>query len=177
MLIAPLTSMIQASAPAVGPALAPWTAVLRTDAQGNRSATASATSADGAARLVVRCDARATKVVSVQFIPAARFIATTDRPVSLSFDGGAPLPWNWEYPGGGAFVRLDGVVTNLVAGIAHARQIRVRALNPVGEWVDATFAGPASDAPIRQVLAACDYQLGVMPNRSPTPAPTATPAR
>ena len=121
---------------------APWTAVVRSDAQGHRSATASATSTDGSARLVVRCDVRQSKVVSVQFIPRAGFAATTDRPVSLSFDGGSPLGWNWEYPGGGAFVRIDAIVTNLVNGIAHARQIAVRAIGPTNEPVVATFAGP-----------------------------------
>lgn len=161
---------------ATAPAPAPWTPVLRSDVQGNRSATASATSTDGSARLVVRCDVRRDKVVSVQFIPRATFAAMTDRPVSLSFDGGSPLGWNWEYPGGGAFVRIDTIVTNLVSGIAHARQIRVRAIGPTNEAIEATFAGPASDAPIRQVLAACDYQLGIVPNRAPVPIPVPTPA-
>ena len=51
-------------------------------------------------------------------------------------------------------------MTTIVAALAHAKVIKLHTTNRAGEPVDATFDGPASDAGIVQVLAACGYTLG-----------------
>lgn len=155
------------AAPAAGPVPAPmpW-AVTHSTARGAPATTTAVWSGDGKARLVVRCDTATDKIVSLQFIPRAGFPAATPRPVSINVDDGGWLGTNWQFPGSGAFVSDDVVVTNLTAMLAHARSIRVRAIDPAEGTVEAVFAGPPADAPLRTVLAACGYELGKVPPRS-----------
>ena len=157
----------------------PWP--VTTKVSGTSTATStSAWSQDGAARLVVRCDVANEKIVSIQFIPRGGFPAALPRPVSMNIDDNGWLGANWQFPGSGAFVSRDAIVTTLAAQIAHGKAIKVRVINPDNTPVDATFVGPVTDAPIRRVLTACDYQLGVVPPRSavpvaaPAPKPTPT---
>lgn len=151
-----------------------WSVRTHVEAGGATSASASATAADGTARLVVRCDRSGDPVVSVQFLPKPPFAAASMRPVSIQADGGPTLGTNWEFPGGGAFTRSDAVVTNLAVVIAAAKKIRVRAIDPAEHPVDAVFDGPADAGPIRRVLAACGYQLGQVPVRAAADRPTAS---
>lgn len=152
---------------------APW-AVVQTARNGHTATSSSAWSQDGGARLVVRCDTVSAPVVSIQFIPKGGFAAAQARPVSINIDDGGWLGTNWRFPGNGAFVSDDLVVTNLTAMIAHGKSIRVRATSPDDATVEATFTGPG-EAPIRQVLAACGYPFGLAPQRAVAPTPAATP--
>ena len=172
-MIAPLFLLLQAASTAAAPP--PWTPVEHATPGGGHSVAASAYSADGSARLVVRCDRVSAPVVSIQFIPREQPRRFGVQPVSLQFDGGTPLVDNWEVMGVGMIEREDAAMTTLANGIAHARQIRLHSVASDETAVDHVFAGPASDAPIRRVLAACGFTLGQVPQRAPTPAPTATP--
>ncbi len=151
----------------------PW--AVTTKVNGASTATsASVWSQDGAARLVVRCDAASEKIVSIQFIPRTGFPAAQPRPVSMNVDDNGWLGSNWQFPGSGAFTSQDTIVTTLAAQLAHGKAIKVRVINPDNTPVDATFAGPATDAPVKRVLSACGYELGVVPARSAVPvAPAA----
>ena len=153
---------------------APWTPVERATPGGGHSVAASAFSADGTARLVVRCDRVAAPVVSIQFIPREQGRRFGVQPVSLQFDGGTPLVDNWEVMGIGLIERDDGAMTTLANGIAHAKAIRLHSVAGDETVVDHVFPGPGGDAPIRRVLAACGFTLGQLPQR--TPVATATPA-
>lgn len=170
-----LALLLQAAAPAVPlPPHVSWL-VTHTIVKGSAATATSAWSADGNARLVVRCDTTGAPIVSLQFIPRAGFPAATPRPVSINVDGNGWLGTNWQFPGTGAFVSDDTVVANLAVMVAQGKSIRVRASAPDDGIVEATFAGPASDAPVRAVLTACGYAFGKPPPRStPTvPAPSA----
>lgn len=168
-MIAALLLMTQAAAPAASATPAPW--AVQTRSSGKTIATSSsAWSTDASARLVVRCDATAEKIVSLQFIPKAGFAAALPRPVSLNVDDGGWLGTNWQFPGSGAFISDDVVVTNLAAMIAQGRSIRVRVMDPDNKPIDAVFTGPGP-GPIRQVLTACGYELGKAPARAGAPAP------
>ena len=163
-----LTMALQAAAPAATPAAPPppWTPRMKTDpATGLSSGSVSANSNEGNGRLVVRCDRKVDNVVSIQFIPKLGFTASTPRPVSIQVDGAAPLGANWDFPGTGAFVADDTIVTTLSTAIAHGKQIKVHAIDPLNSVVDATFPGPASEAPIKQVIEACGYVFGQVPVR------------
>ncbi|WP_242137777.1 hypothetical protein [Sphingomonas sp. TREG-RG-20F-R18-01] len=154
----------------------PW--AVTTKVNGASTATsASVWSQDGAARLVVRCDAANEKIVSIQFIPRGGFPAAQPRPVSMNIDDNGWLGSNWQFPGSGAFTSQDAIVTTLAAQIAHGKAIKVRVINPDNTPVDVTFTGPATDAPVKRVLSACGYELGVVPARSAVPvaAPAAKP--
>ncbi|GAA0314470.1 hypothetical protein GCM10009087_26100 [Sphingomonas oligophenolica] len=169
-----LTMALQAAAPAAAappaPPPPPWTPRMRLDPVTNKtSGSVSVTSADGNSRLVVRCDRRDENVVSIQFIPTPPFAAATPRPVSIAIDGGAALGANWDFPGRGAVVSDETIVTNLTLAIAHGKVIKVHAIDPAEKTMDATFAGPPSDAPIRQVVEACGYTFGVVPVREAVP--------
>lgn len=158
-----------ASVPAPPPAPPPWAVVLR-GAPPHVATTTSAWSSDGKARLVVRCDTTADKIVSIQLIPKAGFVAATPRPVSINVDDGGWLGTNWQFPGTGAFVSDDAIVTNLAVMIAHGKSIRIRAIDPDNAPFDATFTGPG-EAPIRAVLSACNYTFGMAPPRQAPPPP------
>lgn len=160
------TATMPAEAPAV-----PWT-VTRAKTGTAVSTASSVRSADGKARLVVRCDTASDPIVSLQFIPKDGFAAATPRPVSVNVDDGGWLGTNWQFPGKGAFVSDDTIVTYLAAMLAHGKAVRLRVIGPDDVPVEATFAGPPGDAPIRTVLTACGYELGKVPARSlPKPAP------
>jgi len=161
--------------PAVAPAV-PWAVTARVDTV-SKSTTISAWSADTKARLVVRCDVTNEKIVSIQFIPKPGFAAAQPRPVSINADDDGWLGANWTFPGNGAFISEDVIVTNLAVVIAHGKAIRVRVIDPDNAVVEASFTGPG-EAPIRAVLKACDYEFGVTPPRSAmpvAPAPDAKP--
>lgn len=165
-------------AASAAPAAVPWAVKPKTEASGTTSISTSTPSHDGKARLVVRCDHTGENVVSIQFIPTPAFAKASPRPVSIQADGGSTLGTNWEFPGNGAFTAQDAVVTTLSVAIATAKQIKVRAIDPANQPVDAIFDGPPSDAPVRQVLQACGYVFGQVPVRTPPPAapqPGATP--
>lgn len=165
--------LVQAAAPA---ASGPWTMVERIDpANGHKSVTASATAIDGSARLVLRCDA-AVPIVSMQFLPKVSLGASEEREVAVSFDGGAPYPYKWEFPANATFVREAGIVTTLAMLSARAQRIGISTASATGEPVSASFPGPG-EARVKAVLAACGYQLGVVPTLAAAPAaaaPTAT---
>lgn len=168
-----LALLLQGAAPAPAtPGSAPW-AVTSTAGKGSKATSASVWSQDGKARLVVRCDTATAPIVSLQFIPKPGFPAATPRPVSINIDDNGWFGANWQFPGSGAFVSDDAVVTNLSVMLAHAHAIRVRVVTPDNVTVDAAFAGPAGEAPVRAVLAACGYEFGKIPPRS---APRAAPA-
>lgn len=168
-----LALALQAAAPAATPAAAPpapWTPRMKADpATGAQSGSVSAMSVEGNGRLVIRCDRAVENIVSVQFSPTPPFSAATPRPVSIQIDGAAPLGANWEFPGRGAYVADDAIVTTLTTAIAHGRQIKVHIIDPANNVVDATFAGPPSEAPIKQVVEACGYTFGEVPVRAPAP--------
>jgi hypothetical protein len=173
-----LTMALQAAAPAAAtppaPPPPPWTPRMKMDPVTNRpSGSVSATSQDGNARLVVRCDRRVDNVVSIQFIPTAPFAAATPRPVSITVDGGTPLGTNWDFPGRGAVISDPAVVTTLTVAIAHGKTIKLHVIDPSEKPLDAVFSGPPSEAPIKQVVESCGYTFGVVP--TPEPAPPATP--
>lgn len=151
--------------PSAAPVPLPW-AVTRTIARGAPATTTSVWSADGKARLVVRCDTATDPIVSLQFIPKGGFPPATERPVSINIDDGGWLGSNWQFPGTGAFISDDVIVTNLAAMLAHGRSVRVRVTGPDDAPVEAVFAGPPGDAPVRAVLTACGYELGKTPARS-----------
>jgi hypothetical protein len=159
----PLLLLLEQAAPAAT-TIAPWAPVAKTDAAtGASSVSAFAVSGDGNARLVVRCDHAAEPVVSVQLRTRRPLGATADRPVSMSFDGGAAIESNWEFPGPAAFVRDSAIVTQLTVGLAKAHEIKVKTTDATGSAVEISFGGPTSAAPIAQVLEACGYGLGVVP--------------
>ncbi len=167
--------LLQAAAPAPTtaptPAPAPWTAIVRGDAAaGNLSTSTYVMARDAGGRLAVRCDARADKVVSIQFRAPGDLGAGPVRPVRLIIDGGTPLIANWEFISGIALEREDAAVTTITSAFAQAKQIKLHTTNLAGEPVDAVFDGPPSAAGLTQVLAACGYTLGQIPVRAPAPA-------
>ena len=171
MILALLLLQAAAAPPA---ATAPW--AVQTRASDKTVATSSsAWSSDHSARLVIRCDAANEKIVSLQFIPKEGFVAAQPRPVSLNVDDGGWLGTNWQFPGNGAFISDDVVVSNLAVMIAQGKAIKVRVIDPDDKPVDALFAGPGQ-GPIRQVLAACGYDYGKPPARTGAPVPRAVPA-
>ena len=152
----------------------PWVVTTKAD-KASIATTSSAWSADNTARLVVRCDVTNEKIVSIQFIPRPGFAPAQPRPVSIKADDDGWLGTNWQFPGTGAFVSQDVIVTNLAVVIAHGKTIRVRVIDPDNAVVEKSFTGPG-EAPIRQVLKACDYDFGVAPPRFAVPvAAGATP--
>lgn len=166
--------LLQAAAPSPAP-VAPWTPVERTTPQGTRSIAASAFSADGSSRLVVRCDRVGEPVVSIQFIPREQGRRFGVQPVALQFDGGTPMVDNWEVMGVGLIEREQAAMTTLSNGIAHARSIKLHSVDPNDAALDLVFAGPATDAPIRRVVEACGATLGQVPRPAPVVAPTPAP--
>lgn len=171
-----LLLLAQAAAPApAAAAAAPWTVTERAGANGLRSASTSATE-PGGARLAVRCDRATEPVVSIQFLPRTRLRSFGVQPVTLQIDGGALLVDNWELIGGGAIERVDAAVATLTAAIAHGRVVKLRSFDAAGGSIDLSFAGPATDAPIRRVVAACGFTLGQPFTRAAQPAAAPAPA-
>lgn len=168
----PALLLLQAAAAAAPPAAVPW-AISVSGKPGHVATSSSAWSSDGTARLVLRCDTAIAPIVSLQFIPRHGFAPALPRPVSLNVDDNGWLGTNWQFPGNGAFVSDDVVVTNLAAMIAHGKAIRVRVIGPDEAPVDATFTGPG-EGPVRQVLAACGYAFGIAPPRVAATVPSAS---
>ena len=167
-MISVVALLLQAAPAPAAPA--PWTVASRPSADPTISSTVtSASSADGNAKLVVRCDAGKANVVSVQFFSRTALGGPPARPVSMTFDAGTPLIDNWEFAPQGAFQRDDVGVTTLTSALATAKSIKLHTTTTTGEPVDATFAGPASAQPITAVLAKCGYTLGQPPVRAPEP--------
>ena len=167
-----LALLLQAAVSAPVPVAAPppW-AVVQKSGGASVATTTSAWSSDNKARLVVRCDVTSEKIVSIQFIPRPGFAPALPRPVSIKADDDGWLGTNWQFPGTGAFISQDVIVTNLAVVIAHGKTIHVRAIDPDNAVVEADFVG-AGEAPIRKVLSACDFEFGVAPPRSAMTAPT-----
>ena len=164
-----IVALLLQAAPAPA-AVAPWTVSTRPKTDPAITSTVTGTSsADGNAKLVVRCDAGKANVVSVQLFSRTALGGPPARPVSLTFDATTPMIDNWEFVQQGAFQRDDVAVTTLTTALATAKAIKLHTTTTTGEPVDASFAGPASAAPITSVLAACGYTLGQAPVRAPDP--------
>lgn len=163
-----VVALLLQAAPAAAPA--PWTVSTRPKTDPAITSTATgASSADGNAKLIVRCDAGKANVVSVQLFSRTPLGGPPARPVSLTFDANTPMIDNWEFVQQGAFQRDDVAVTTLTTALAAAKTIKVHTTTTTGEPVDATFTGPASAQPVTAVLAACGYTLGQPPVRAPEP--------
>ena len=80
------------------------------------------------------------------------------------------MEFNWEFTGTAAFNRDAVAVTALTVELAKAREIKLMTTNAANFGFGGTFPGPASDAPVRQVLAACGYTLGQVPPPAPAAA-------
>lgn len=158
-----------APAPATAPAappVAPWTVTLRPKTDPAMTSTVVGTpSDDKTSRLVVRCDAGAQQVVSVQFFTKTALGGPPDRPVTLTIDGGTPMGANWEFVDKGAYIREDMAVTTITTALATGKVIKLSTTTTAGEQVNASFAGPPSAEPVKKVLAACGYVLGSPPVR------------
>lgn len=164
-------------APAAPAAPAPWAVRERADAaNGVSTTTTSVIARDGSSRLIVKCDRGTESIVSVQFITkqvlqtAADTGEFADKQVALRFNGGPAVADNWQFRGSAAFIAAATPVTTLTTGLAKAKTITVETTNSANFAFSATFDGPATDAPVRQVLTACGYTLGTVP---PPPAPPA----
>ena len=172
-MISILSLFLQATAPAAAPApapaaapVAPWTVTVRSKTDPVMTTTAvNAPSDDGSGRLVVKCDAGAEQVVSVQFLTKTALGGPPDRPVTLTIDGGTPMGANWEFVEKGAYIREDMAVTTITTALAAAKSIKLATTTATGEAVNASFSGPPSAEPITKVLAACGYTLGTPPVR------------
>ncbi|CAN5550497.1 hypothetical protein BH10PSE14_BH10PSE14_25040 [soil metagenome] len=173
-MISILAMLLQAAASAPAPAPAPWAPITRGDAaSGNLSVSAYVYSRTPGSRLAVRCDARADKVVSIQFRGPGDLGAGPVRPVRVTIDNATPLIANWEFISGIALEREDAAVTTITTAFAQAKEIKLHTTNLAGEPIDAVFDGPASGSGLTQVLTACGYTLGAIPVRTPAPAPSA----
>lgn len=163
-------ALLQSTAPAA-PAPPPWTAVSRTDATTGATATSAAAFADDrSGRLVVRCDKAVEPVVSVQLRTKAGLAAADDHIVSISVDGGTPIALPWEFPGVAAMNRVVTDVTQLTLAMSSAKQITATTTDGTTP-VTLSFVGPGSGTGIKDVLAACGYQLGVVPTPVAPPPP------
>ncbi|WP_448664806.1 hypothetical protein ACG3SL_09080 [Sphingomonas sp. CJ20] len=144
-----------------------WTFKESTDPAQPKNASASIRTADGNARLVVRCDTAAKPIVSVQFIPKPQIPAGDSRTVSVTYNEAQAEMSQWQFPGAGAYNGEPVEVFLLVDQIAKAKTVRVGV--PEGEvMIEGTFAGPGSDALFRKVYAACGLPYA-MPPATATP--------
>lgn len=163
-----------AATPAAPPPPAPWEAREKTNANGTTSVSASVVAQDGSSRLTVKCDKGAEAVVSVQFVSrqqlqeAASDGSYAAKSVGLRFDTGPAITYDWQFQGRVAYNADAPAVTALTTFLAKAKSVQVETTTASNFAFKATFAGPKSDAPIRQVLSACGYTLGAVP--PPLPA-------
>lgn len=166
-MISILALFLQATAaPAPAAPVAPWTVTVRPKTDPAITSTVVSTpSSDGGARLVMRCDSGAEKVVSVQLFTKTALGGPPDRPVTLTIDAATPMGANWEFIEKGAYIREDIAVTTITTAVAAAKTIKLHTTTAAGEPIDASFAGPPSAAPVKAVLAACGYTLGTPPVR------------
>ena len=179
LLLQTATSATPSTLPAPPPA--PWEVRTRTSPNGVVSTSAGTTARDGSSRLLVKCDKAAESVVSVQFFmrqplqEAATDGSFASKAVGLRFDSGAVNEYPWQFRAAAAFISDDAAVVSLTQQLARAKLVKVETTNAANYRVAALFDGPASDAPIRQVLAACGYAIGVGPVPQSTPTPAAKP--
>lgn len=128
---------------------------------GARAASAVVRDADSGARLVVRCDAGAESIVSVQFLPKPPLAAGTSRIVTLTLDNAKAEMASWDFPGRGAFVG-DPVTTFIYAeAFAKAKTIEIGMDGDAGQAIGAIFKGPGGDAMFRKVFAACGREYAM----------------
>lgn len=166
----PILALLLQTAPPPAPAPAPWVVATRPTSDPTITATVTSITSAAGDRLTVRCDAGTAKVVSVQFRSHTALGGPPDRVVDLSVDGTTPISEIWEFaapPQSVTYSREDQAVTAITNAIAKGKSIKLHTITFAGEPVDATFAGPPSDAPIKAVLAACGYTLGTVPVRAP----------
>lgn len=167
-----------APAPAPVAASAPWAIRERTDAASGVAMTStSAIARDGSSRLTVKCDKAAESIVSVQFIakqPLQTALDTgefADKPVSMRFNGGPAITDTWQFRATAAYIANSTPVTALTVQLAKAKAITVETTTAGNFAFSATFDGPATSAPIVQVLTACGYKLGEVPPPPPAEQP------
>lgn len=179
MISIPVLLLLQAASAPATPPPRPWEPRTRTVAGGVTSTIAQVSGKDGS-RLVVKCDRGTEALVSVQFF-AGQPLSEADasgafasKPVGVRFDGGAANEYDWQFRAAAAFISDEAAVTSLTQQLAHAKQIKVETTNAANFRVEAVFDGPPSEAPIRQVLAACSTTPA--PQATATPAPAAKPA-
>ena len=120
---------------------------------------ASVRSSSGAERLVIRCDGVGEPVVSVQFITARYLGGGEERPVTIRFDQGPPMTFDWEYTSKGVYNRDEKLVRALGNLLARSNRVLVRAYNYEEQPVDGAFLVSGGEATIRRVFAACNYQF------------------
>lgn len=163
----PLFLMLQAAAAPASPPPAPWTAITRTNpANGTTATSAYAMSRDGSTRLTVRCDTVKEPVVSIQMRTRTPMAAGPDQVVTFTADGSDPIPAAWQFPGVAMLNTNPSAVTGMTAALVKAHKVVVTTgEGPLASSVE--FDGPASADGIKAVLAACGYELGVVP---PPPA-------
>jgi len=168
-MISAVLMLLQAAAPAAVAPLGPWVLRTRTDAaSGSVATSASATARDGSSRMVLRCDRVSDPVVSLQFI-TKQVLANDDKgafaekPVSVRFDNGPAIEYNWEFTATAAYIRDSAAVTALVVELAKAKEVKVSTTNATKFVFEGTIDGPAGNAAIGQVLTACGYVLGQVP--------------
>jgi hypothetical protein len=173
--------VLQAATPAAAPAAqaapapAPWSVRERPDTgNGVASTSASAVARDGSSRLTVKCDRATESIVSVQFIAKQPLQTASDtgefadKQVAMRFNGGAAIADNWQFRSSAAYIASSAPVTALTVELAKAKEIKVETTTATNFAFSATFDGPATSAPIVQVLTACGYKLGEVP--APPPA-------
>ena len=142
-----------ASTPA--PAPVGWTYKESTDPAAPRTATASVRSADGNARLALRCDTADKPIVSVQYLARPPVPAGKPRIVQVMLDHKQADNATWYFPGQGA-VNLDAPEVYLLAKeIADAKNVGIAFDDGTGKGVGNDFAGPGDDAMFRKVYAVC----------------------
>lgn len=167
--------LVQAAAAAATPVPAPaapaWKLAERTNTAGVRSVSASVIGRDGLSRLLVKCDVGSEPIVSVQFVQPIALGQSADKAVAVRFDGGPAFNYLWQFPGTATYIADPAAVTKLTSFLVKAKQVGVETTNGSNFAVQATFAAPASDAMIRQVLGVCGYTLGVVPTPPPPPPP------
>lgn len=163
----PLILLLQAASAPTPPAPAPWTAVERPVAGSDvKAMVAFATARDASARMTVRCDRVKEPVVSIQIRTRVPMEAAPDRTVAVKFDTAEPIMATWQFPGVAMLTSDPAIVTAVTSGLVNAHTVSV-ATGEGPTLMTAEFEGPASGDGIKAVLAACGYQLGVVP----TPAP------
>jgi hypothetical protein len=153
----------------------PWIVADRTSAGGVKSISATTTAEDKLSRMVVKCDIAQESIVSIQFLQPRELGQSADKTVTMRFDNGPGVPFDWEFPGPGAFVRTPYAVTTLTVMMTRAKSVQIETTNGMNFAVQASFPVAGADAPIRRVLAACGYKFGVSP-APPPPPPVADPA-
>jgi hypothetical protein len=146
---------------------APWTAIDKTDpTTGKKAMAAYANAKDGSARMTVRCDTAVEPVVSIQVRTRMPLDAAEDHPVAVKFDGADPITANWEFPGKAMLTSNPATVTSLISGLVKAQTVSITS-GTGPSMVTTVFDGPSSPDGIKAVLAACGYEIGVVP---PPPA-------